>query len=111
MTVNLSNKIVFEKRLSTRSAYLRERALGRQHAAARARLAGRRLIHRARERLESGLDDMMRVAAADQIEMQVHPNLVAQGLHEVVHQFGLESPHPLLRNRHVIGEIASAADV
>ena len=61
------------------------------------RLARGRLVHRARERLERGLDNVMRIAAAEQVEMQVHPDLVAQRLHEVVHQLGLEGADPLLR--------------
>src|SRR5258708_575214 len=53
----------------------------------------------------------MGIAAADEIEMEVHPDLVAEGLHEIVHQLRLESAHPLLRDRHVVGEVASTADV
>src|SRR5579863_2802422 len=43
--------------------------------------------------------------------MQVHPDFIAQGLHEVVHQLSLEAAHPLLRDRNVVSEIAAAADI
>ena len=56
-----------------------------------------RLVHRARQRFEGRLDNMMRIAAAEQVQMQVHADLVAQRLHEVVHQLGLEGADPLLR--------------
>src|SRR5258708_33831299 len=100
ITVNVSN---------TRPI-LGERALGRKHAL-EPRLRLRRMIHRTRERLESRLDNMMRVAAADQIQMQVHPDLVSHRLHEVVDQLGLKIAHSLLADLHVVAEIRTPADI
>src|SRR6266850_7691225 len=89
---------------------LGERALGRKHAL-EPRLRLRRMIHRTRERFESRLDNMMRVAATDEIQMQVHPDLVSHRLHEVVDQLGLKIAHPLLADLHVVAKIRTPADI
>src|SRR5216684_7982885 len=69
------------------------------------------MVHRARERFESRLDNMMRIASADQVQMQVHPDLVSQRLHEVVNQLGLKIAHSLLANLHVVAEVRASADI
>src|SRR5579863_5106546 len=74
ITVKLSNT----RRVS--DEMLGQRALGRENAG-EPRFRRGRLVHRAGQRLEGGLDDVMRIAAADQVEMQVHPDLVGQRLH------------------------------
>src|SRR3984957_7359462 len=69
------------------------------------------MVHRTRQRLERSLDDVMRVAAAHQVEVQVHADLVGQRFHEVVDQLGLEIAYPLLADRHVVAEVRAAADI
>src|SRR5258708_2196024 len=105
MTVKLSNTGP-----SPDAAPLSQRALGREHAL-KPRLRRRRLIHRTRKRFEGGLDNMMRVAAAEQVEMQVHPDLVGHRLHKVVDQLGLKIADPLLANLHVVAKIRAPADI
>src|SRR5258708_35823211 len=80
MMVKLSNTCP-----SPDAAPLSQRALGREHAL-KPRLRRCRLIHRTRERLKGGLDNMMRIAAAQQVAMQGHPDLVGHRLHKVVNQ-------------------------
>src|SRR5260370_34757002 len=92
------------------AAPLSQRALGREHAL-KPRLRRRRLIHRTRERLKGGLDNMMRVAATQQVEMQVHANLVGHRLHKVVNQLGLKIADPLLTDLHVVAKIRTPADI
>ncbi len=89
---------------------LGERALGRKHAL-KPRLRLSRMIHRARERFESRFNNMMRIATADEIQMQVHPDLVSHRLHEVVDQLGLKIAHSLLADLHVVAEIRTPADI
>src|SRR5579884_2574084 len=54
---------------------------------------------------------MMGVAAGAQVQMKVHADLVAQPLHEIVHQLGLKGADPLLLNRNVVGEKDPPADI
>src|ERR1700733_9719640 len=99
ITVNFSN-----------NGLVAERALGRQRAR-QPRLATRRMVHRARQRLEGRLDNVMRVAAADQVEVQVHPDFVGQRLHKVVHQLRLEIADTLLGDGDVVAEVRAPADI
>ena len=68
-------------------------------------------IHRARQRLEGRFDHVMGIASAQQIEMEIHPGLVGQRLHEIVYQHGLKPAHPFLLDRDVVGEIRASADI
>src|SRR5277367_2531790 len=99
ITVNFSN-----------NGLVAERALGRERAR-QPRLATRRMVHRARQRLEGRLDNVMRVAAADQVEVQVHSDFVGQRLHKVVHQLGLEVADALLADGDVVSQVRAAADI
>src|SRR5258708_6762098 len=69
------------------------------------------MVHRARQRLERRLDDMMRIAAAHQVEVQVHPDFISQRFHEIVHQLSLEVADPLLADRDVVSEVRAPADI
>src|SRR5208283_4146730 len=99
ITVNFSN-----------NGLVAERALGRERAR-QPRLATGRMVHRARQRLEGRLDNVMRVAAADQVEVQVHPDFVGQRLHKVVHQLGLEVADALVADGDVVAEVGAPADI
>src|SRR5271155_5788885 len=99
ITVNFSN-----------NGLVAERALGRERAR-QPRLATGRMVHRARQRLEGRLDNVMRVAAADQVEVQVHSDFVGQRLHKVVHQLGLEVADSLLADGDVVAEVRAPADI
>src|SRR5262249_52214917 len=43
--------------------------------------------------------------------MEIHTDFVAQSLHEIVHQFGLETTHSLLLDGDVVGEEDPPADI
>ena len=70
-----------------------------------------RRIESARQGLESGLDHMMRVAAPNTIDVQVHLRFVDKGKQEVVHQTGIEITDALLARLQFIDQIRAATEV
>src|SRR6516165_8761129 len=102
MTVNFLNK--------TDWGLGRERPLGGEHSR-NPGLQRACLIHSPRERFEHGFDDVMRVAPGMQVQMQVEPGLIAECLHEVLHQLGWKVSNPFLRHRYFVRQVRAAADI
>src|SRR5262249_39837347 len=71
----------------------------------------RGLIEGARQRLEAGFDDVVRVASLNLIEMQIHADLIGQGQEEVMNQLGIEITDSWLLDRQVVGEERASAQV
>ncbi len=70
---------------------LSERALGRGHAAALARIDLERDAQRPRQPLEAALGDMVGVVAVERLDMQRDAGIHREGLEELAHQLGVEA--------------------
>lgn len=70
-----------------------------------------RKVHRPRKRFEAGLDNMMRIFTAYDIDVQIHAQLIGKRSVKFVRQVGIEIANPAWANFHVVRKIRPAAEI
>ena len=63
------------------------------------------------ERLEHGFDNMMRIRAADHIDVHRHHRVIDETLEKFVEQVDVEIPDPCARKTHVIFEPGTTGQI
>src|SRR5262249_1892079 len=96
---------------STTAIFKLQGALGRRHHAGGARVGFRRHAQGASERLEHGLALVMRVVAAQVIDVQRDLRVVDETLEELVHQVDIELADERAGELHLVGEARPAGEI
>src|SRR3546814_3606669 len=86
-------------------------ALGRRHDIAEPFVTAGRDAQRAAKRLEDGLDDVVRVAATQIVDVQRHLGVVDEALEELAEQIDVELADPRTRKVDEILEVGAAGPI